>query len=101
MRVVGRAGFQRAPWPGLFTSAIGATALTLIASPAVAATSLPTVLGIPIDFILFALTLLGVAVFHNQTFYVALVGLATIAVYKVLFAPFKVGAGLAGLALHM
>ena len=38
--------------------------------------------GIPVDFILFALTLLGVALFHNQTFYVALAGLAAITAYK-------------------
>jgi hypothetical protein len=29
-------------------------------------------IGIPVDFILFALPLLGVALFHNQTLYVAL-----------------------------
>jgi len=42
---------------------------------------------IPIEFILFALTLLGVAVFHHHTLKVALVGLASITVYK-LFAGF-------------
>ena len=35
----------------------------------------PTVLGIPVDFILFALTLLGVALFHHHTLQVALIGL--------------------------
>ena len=35
-------------------------------------------LGIPVDFILFALTLLGVAVFHHYTLQVALTGLAVI-----------------------
>ena len=35
----------------------------------------PTVGGIPVDFILFALTLLGVALFHHHTLYVALTGL--------------------------
>ena len=29
--------------------------------------SLPNVAGIPVDFILFALTLLGVALFHHHT----------------------------------
>ena len=42
----------------------------------------PAVLGIPVDFILFALTLLGVAVFHHHTLRVALTGLAVIALYK-------------------
>jgi len=47
-----------------------------------AAGSAPAVLGIPVDFILFALTLIGVAVFHRRTLQVALVGLAAIALYK-------------------
>ncbi|MBI5922830.1 MAG: citrate transporter [Betaproteobacteria bacterium] len=54
----------------------------------------------PVDFILFALTLLGVALFHNYTLYVALAGLATITLYKLTFTGFKFGAGLTGLALH-
>jgi Na+/H+ antiporter NhaD/arsenite permease-like protein len=59
------------------------------------------VLGIPIDFILFGLTLLGVALFHHHTLAVALSGLAVITLYKLAFTGFKTGAGLAGLALHM
>ena len=35
-------------------------------------------LGIPVDFILFGLTLLGVALFHDHTLAVALTGLAAI-----------------------
>jgi Na+/H+ antiporter NhaD/arsenite permease-like protein len=58
-------------------------------------------LGIPVDFILFGLTLLGVALFHHATLQVALTGLAAIVVYKLIFTGFKFGAGLAGLALHM
>src|SRR5437868_27560 len=57
--------------------------------------------GIPVDFILFALTLLGVALFHNQTLYVALTGLAAVTIYKLLFTGFKYGTGLTGFALHM
>ena len=41
--------------------------------------------GIPVDFILFALTLLGVALFHHHTMAVALTGLATITAYKLIF----------------
>jgi hypothetical protein len=52
---------------------------------------------IPIDFILFALTLLGVALFHHHTLRVALGGATVIAVYKVLASPFREGPGLAGL----
>ena len=58
-------------------------------------------LGIPVDFILFALTLLGVALFHHHTLQVALTGLAAITLYKLAFTGFKFGTGLVGLALHM
>jgi Na+/H+ antiporter NhaD/arsenite permease-like protein len=57
--------------------------------------------GIPVDFILFALTLLGVALFHRYTLQVALSGLAVITLYKLAFTGFKSGPGLGGLALHM
>jgi Na+/H+ antiporter NhaD/arsenite permease-like protein len=58
-------------------------------------------LGIPVDFILFALTLLGVALFHHHTLRVALTGLAAIVAYKLAFTGFKFGTGLGGLGLHM
>jgi Na+/H+ antiporter NhaD/arsenite permease-like protein len=58
-------------------------------------------LGVPVDFILFGLTLLGVALFHHYTLYVALTGLAAITIYKLAFTGFKFGVGLGGLALHM
>ena len=79
----------------------------VLASPAVAASAVAApvepvmVLGIPVDFILFGLTLLGVALFHHHTLQVALAGLAAITAYKLAFTGFKFGAGLAGLALHM
>ena len=63
--------------------------------------TLPTVLGVPVDFILFALTLLGVALFHAHTLYVALSGLAAITAYKLVFTGFKFGDGLPGLASHL
>jgi Na+/H+ antiporter NhaD/arsenite permease-like protein len=59
------------------------------------------VLGIPVDFILFALTLLGVALFHHHTLPVALTGLAVIIIYKLTLTGFKYGAGFAGFGLHM
>ena len=58
------------------------------------------VFGIPVEFILFALTLLGVALFHHYTLQVALTGLAVITAYKLLFTGFKTGPGLAGLLSH-
>jgi Na+/H+ antiporter NhaD/arsenite permease-like protein len=78
----------------------------LFAAPAVAATGdgggAPLYfLGIPVDFILFGLTLVGVAVFHHHTLAVALSGLIAITIYKLAFTGFNFGPGLAGLALHM
>lgn len=75
--------------------------LALAAGPAFAADRLPTVAGIPVDFILFALTLLGVALFHNYTLYVAVTGLVTVTAYKLVFTGFKTGAGVAGLFGHL
>lgn len=58
-------------------------------------------LGIPLDFILFAATLLGVALFHHHVLQVALTGLVVISGYKIFFTGFKTGAGFAGFAAHM
>jgi Na+/H+ antiporter NhaD/arsenite permease-like protein len=60
----------------------------------------PAIFGVPVDFILFGLTLVGVALFHNRTLQVALTGLVVVTLYKLLFTGFKTGAGLAGLAGH-
>ena len=60
-----------------------------------------TLFGVPVEFVLFALTLVGVALFHSRTLQVALTGLTVIVLYKLLFTGFKTGAGLQGLALHM
>ena len=57
---------------------------------------------IPVEFILFSLTLIGVAVFHHRTFEVAVTGVITITLYKLLFSEFgDAGAGVAGLAGHL
>jgi Na+/H+ antiporter NhaD/arsenite permease-like protein len=61
----------------------------------------PAMAGVPIDFILFGLTLLGVALFHHHTLRVAVVGLAVITLFKVAFSPFPEGAGAAGLVAHV
>ena len=58
-------------------------------------------LGVPFDFVLFGLTLAGVALFHHHTLQVALTGLAVIVLYKLVFTGFKTGPGLGGLTAHM
>jgi Na+/H+ antiporter NhaD/arsenite permease-like protein len=57
-----------------------------------------TVAGIPLDFILFACVLAGVAIFHHHTLRVAFWGMIAIAAYKVLFGDFSGTPGLSGLA---
>jgi Na+/H+ antiporter NhaD/arsenite permease-like protein len=61
----------------------------------------PFLFGIPLEFILFGLTLLGIAVFHRRTLLVALIGLGTIALYKILFTGFGHGPGVIGFILHV
>jgi Na+/H+ antiporter NhaD/arsenite permease-like protein len=57
--------------------------------------------GIPLEFILFAATLLGVAVFHHRTLTVALVGLASILIYKFFVVGFDDILGFVGLSHHL
>src|SRR5215475_1186627 len=83
---------------------LAAVLIFLLVSPAGAQAGAAPVeplylLGIPIDFILFGLTLAGVALFHRHTLHVALAGLAAITVYKLAFTGFRFGSGFAGLAL--
>ncbi|HET9976112.1 MAG TPA: citrate transporter [Burkholderiaceae bacterium] len=60
-----------------------------------------TIAGIPFDFVLFALTLTGVALFHHHVLKIAVGGLVVITLYKLAFSPFATGAGVAGLIAHL
>jgi len=84
--------------PGLI--AVSALAVAGFARAAVPG-DLPSVGPVPVDFILFGLTLLGVALFHHHTLKVALTGLVTITLYKLVFTEFKEGPGLTGLVHHL
>jgi Na+/H+ antiporter NhaD/arsenite permease-like protein len=66
---------------------------TLAAAPA-------RLMAVPVEFYIFGLTLLGVALFHHRTLTVALTGLAATIVYKLIFTGFADGAGLPGLIAH-
>jgi Na+/H+ antiporter NhaD/arsenite permease-like protein len=87
-------------------SGLGALVLAL---PAMAegaggplAGTVPAAIGpVPVDFILFALTLLGVAIFHHRVFTVAVTGLTAILAWKFLVVGFKHGAGIAGFSAHI
>ena len=72
----------------------GLTAFLLVLAPAFAFASghggavdpnVPTLFDIRVEFILFALVLLGVALFHDKTFYVAVTGLVVITLFKLIF----------------
>jgi Na+/H+ antiporter NhaD/arsenite permease-like protein len=61
----------------------------------------PAVIGIPIDFILFALTLAGIALFHRHTLAIAVTGLAMISLFKIAVSPFAEGPGVDGWLSHL
>jgi Na+/H+ antiporter NhaD/arsenite permease-like protein len=106
LRIIGTAA-GRMSGPLLMTAVpllvLADTAAAAAADVAPGAAVLPpiTLFGIPVDFILFAATLIGVAVFHHHTLRIALAGLAAITLYKLVFTGFKFGLGFTGLALHL
>ena len=57
--------------------------------------------GIPFEFILFSLTLAGIALFHRHTLRVAVIGLSAIVAYKLMVTGFRTGPGLDGLIAHL
>jgi Na+/H+ antiporter NhaD/arsenite permease-like protein len=61
----------------------------------------PALFGIPVDFLLFGLTLVGVALFHHKTLQVALSGLGVISIYKILVTGFPTGPGVGGFLGHL
>lgn len=93
-------GPRRGRWRLAIVAVLAGGLIPLAAGAAVTPHEI-AVLGIPIEFILFAATLLGVAVFHNHTLLVALTGLAAITAYKLEFTGFHAGLGWDGLAGHL
>ena len=73
---------------------------TLFASTGAFAAS-PMIGPVPVDFILFAAMLAGVAVFNQHSLRVALIGVVVIALYKILVAGFSGGVGLSGFIGHL
>jgi Na+/H+ antiporter NhaD/arsenite permease-like protein len=61
----------------------------------------PSLGPVPLEFVWFACVLAGVALFHHYTFQIALGGALLISLYKIVFSPFKAGAGLAGFVGHV
>ena len=60
-----------------------------------------TLLGAPLEFYLFGLTLLGVAVLHRHALTVAVSGLAAVLIYQGLVSGFPTGHGPEALARHL
>jgi len=54
----------------------------------------------PLEFTLFGLTLVGIALFHHHTLPIALAGLGAITLYKLFGPGFAAGPGVAGLLTH-
>src|SRR5262245_45903302 len=95
------------PRAALFAAAVTVLGI-LLANPSTAASATGAyaaqpiyLFGVPVDFILFGLTLLGVAVFHHKTLEVALGGLVVVTLYKLLFTGFRQGEGSTGLVLQL
>jgi Na+/H+ antiporter NhaD/arsenite permease-like protein len=61
----------------------------------------PAIGPVPVEFVLFALMLAGVALFHRFTLPIAVGGALLVSAYKILLSPFHEGAGLAGLVGHL
>jgi len=67
---------------GILTTFLLIFPLNTFAFPVLA---VPSLAGIRLEFIIFALTLFGVALFHHKTMYVALTGLAVLLISKFIF----------------
>lgn len=64
--------------------------IVILASPAflfAAGSGMPSIGPVRIEFFIFGLILVGVAVFHNHTFWVSVIGLAVLLIVKLIFDP--------------
>jgi len=86
---------------GAFAAGFAALVAGTSALAADSAMVIPTVAGVPVDFILFATVLVGVALFHHHTLKIAVGGLIVIALYKIVITGFKTGPGVGGFMAHL
>ena len=63
--------------------------------------SFPSIFGIPLEFVLFGLMLLCVALFHKRALAISVTGLLVIFGYEALFSAFPTGRGFDALLLHL
>jgi Na+/H+ antiporter NhaD/arsenite permease-like protein len=57
--------------------------------------------GIPVEFILFGVVLLGIALFHKRALAISIVGLLVILAFEALVTQFPTGHGFGALAVHL
>ncbi len=81
-------------------AAVASLLISAVAMPA-SAGELIKVAGIPFDFILFAMILVGVTLFHRHTFLIGLSGVVTITLFRLLTGGFREGEGVHGLLAHL
>ncbi len=73
--------------------------LTNVAMNIAGGSAIPSLGPVRLEFILFGLTLVGVALFHKKTMYVALTGLVAVLLFKFIFDPsFNLGHHILGAA---
>jgi Na+/H+ antiporter NhaD/arsenite permease-like protein len=84
-----------------FAAAVALSAAPAIALAADVAFTGPMIGGIAVEFVLFAITLASVALFHRHTMPIAVGGAAVIAAYKIVASPFRTGAGFGGFFVHL
>ena len=85
----------------MFTPVRVLVALVTMFATSVAYAASPMIGPVPLDFILFAGVLAGVALLHKHSLKVAVGGAIVIALYKILFAGFKAGDGVPGFVGHL
>ena len=85
----------------MFTPVRVLVALVTMFATSVAYAASPMIGPVPLDFILFASVLAGVALLHKHSLKVAVGGVIVIALYKILFAGFKAGDGVPGFVGHL
>ncbi|MEK7415536.1 MAG: citrate transporter [Planctomycetota bacterium] len=85
----------------MFIHTLALTLLPFCLAADSGAASAPALLGVRIEFVLFAVTLLGVALFHRHTLLVAALGAVAVIGWRWGVTGFPHGDGLHGLGLHL
>ncbi|MGH6909748.1 MAG: hypothetical protein ACREEG_06140, partial [Phenylobacterium sp.] len=85
----------------ILLAGLAVATLPAAAQAATLAAGGPRILAAPVEYFLFALILLGVAILHRHALWVALSGLAVILLYQGFVSSFPTGHGLPALGEHL